>query len=385
MRSLIGRVASPLVRLFERRVVHGHRGVLGGGRSRALLSYLVVPLVFPFRRVGLSQFSNRGMARELPRALNELGLRVDIVDFRNQTWVPTRPYDLFIGHGGFNFARLRQAAGPSVPSICFATGIYWRDFNSNVTHRSHELAVRRGYFLAPERFCDSSEEEACQAADLIVCLGNATAAQTYARFGTVQALDNATYPVDWEVLRGKDHAESRRHFLFFSGPGNLHKGLDRLLESFAASGLHLYVCQDIEPRFAQLYRHELSQTNTIQSCGVIPARSRQFMELVRKCAWVILPTCAEGQPGSVIECMAHGLIPILPAAANIDLDGFGLLLPDCEPETISRVTEQAANMGVCEVQARSEGSQRAAATRYSVERFREAFKAAVVTTLNGRE
>jgi hypothetical protein len=385
MKSLAGRAASPLVRLFERRVIHGYRGFLGKGHGRALLSYLVVPLLFPFRRVGLRQFSNRGMARELPRALNELGLTVDIVDFRNQTWVPNRRYDLFIGHGGFNFAGLRRAVGPSVPSVCFATGIYWRDFNSNVTLRSHELAVRRGYFLPPERFCDSSEEEACRAADLIACLGNAAAAHTYARFGAVRALDNAAYPVEWEVLRGKDHAGSRRHFLFFSGPGNLHKGLDRLVESFAASGLHLHVCQDIEPRFGQLFRHELLQTNTIQSYGVISTRSRQFMELVRKCAWVILPTCAEGQPGSVIECMAHGLIPILPAAANMDLDGFGLLLPDCEPETISKVTERAANMTVQEVQARSEGSQRAAATRYSVERFRENFKAAVVTTLNGRE
>jgi hypothetical protein len=71
--------------------------------------------------------------------------------------------------------------------------------------------------------------------------------------------------------------------------------------------------------------------------GFLPMRSPRFRELARICNWTILPTCSEGQPGSVLECMAHGLIPILPDEANISLGNIGVRLPDCSPGTIRSI------------------------------------------------
>ena len=63
-------------------------------------------------------------------------------------------------------------------------------------------------------------------------------------------------------------------------------------------------------------------------------RSQKFTALATQCDWVISPTCAEGQPGAVLECMAHGLIPILSKEANIDIGTWGIPLPDCRIDTL---------------------------------------------------
>ena len=63
---------------------------------------------------------------------------------------------------------------------------------------------------------------------------------------------------------------------------------------------------------------------------------------MNRCNFVIHPTCAEGSPGSVIECMNQGLIPIVSREAAIDVDGFGILLDQCSIEEIVRVVRDVS-------------------------------------------
>jgi len=330
-------------------------------------------------------FSNHGIAQEIPHALNELGFAVDIVNYDNTSWLPLREYDLFIGHAGINFERISRRLEEVTPRIYFATGVYWRELNVQEARRLYELALRRGYLLPPDRFVRHNEEYANQIADGIICLGNQEAAKTYAPFRNVIAINNATYPIHWTGLKAKDFSEGRKHFLFFSGRGSIHKGLDRLLEAFMGIDAHLYVCQHMEPDFMRIYRHELTETPNIHLLGFMKMRSSEFERLAARCNWVILPTCAEGQPGSVIECMAYGLIPILPDAANIDLEDWGVRLPDADVGTIRSIVEQASQMPAEECGRRVEGVITATRNAYSVDNFRVSFKAAVSTILTTRE
>jgi glycosyltransferase involved in cell wall biosynthesis len=327
-------------------------------------------------------FSNRGIAQEIPRALNELGYVVDIVNFDNTSWRPVRPYDLFIGHGGVNFEQISRALPDSMCRIYFSTGIYWRELNIREARRLYELALRRGQLLPPDRFARYSEEFANQVADGIICLGNSGAAATYAQFRNVKSINNAAFPVTWEGWRTKDYAAGRTHFLFYSGRGNVHKGLDRLLEAFIDSDLHLHICQHMEPDFVRAFHQELTQHPNIHVHGFVKMRSQEFEHLASRCGWVILPTCAEGQPGSVLECMAHGLIPILPTEANIDLEHWGIELPDSEISTIRAIAASASSMPPEELARRVEWMLDSVHAKYSVENFRTGFREAVAAIVS---
>jgi len=293
----------------------------------ALLSYLVPPLLPSQDKRDTTTFSNAGIAQYIPRALNELGYRVDIVNYNNKKFVPDKKYDLFIGHGGINFETISKKLDPSCIQIYFSTGIYWKEWNRVEKERFDALKKRRGIVLQADRIIESDEEYANFRADGIICLGNEHAKETYNQFPHVLKVNNAVFPDSYSTLN-KDFESGRKNFLFFNGGGNVHKGLDLVLEVFSGLDLNLYVRQDIEPAFFKAYQKELTKCPNIHLVPYLKKPSTEFYALMDRCNFIISPTCAEGQPGSVIECMAHGLIPILSKEANIDTKDFGITLTE---------------------------------------------------------
>lgn len=367
-----------LYALLKRRTVRGYREYCMGTPSRrALVSYLVHPLLLPAKFRDPAQFSNQGLAREIPRALNELGFEVDIVDCTNQSWIPTRAYDLFIGHANFNFTRLVGLLSHRPVTVYFATGLYWREQNTRAAQRLFDIALSKGVLLPPERVSSPIEEEAHRLSDGTICLGNEAAAQTFAHLKNVISVCNAAYPLDGINLAEKDFEAGRKHFLFFSGLGNVHKGLDLLLQAFHDTDLHLHVGQHIQPEFARAFAAELSGNRNVHVHGYVKMRSPEFRKLAAMCNWVILPTCAEGQPGSVIECMAHGLIPILPVTANIDLEDWGYRIESLTVAAVRSVIVETSTASPDDCRRRAEKVLHATDTRYSPETFRRSFREAV--------
>ncbi|MGD0877002.1 MAG: glycosyltransferase [Anaerolineales bacterium] len=345
--------------------------------QKALVSYLVSPLLPAPEKRDKMVFSNLGMAQYIPRALNELGYEVDVVPWDDMEWLPQQHYDIYVGHGGINFEHISRSLPKETVRIYFSTGIYWREFNIREARRIYNLALRRGYLLTPDRAIQFSEEYANQTAEGIICLGNQNAIESYRQFPLVIGINNAVYHIDFNGLADKDFDRGRQHFLFFSGGGNIHKGLDLLLEAFAGTDLHLHICQTIDPAFAKIYKDELTQHTNIHIYGTIPMRSPSYEALAMQCNWVISATCAEGQPGATLECMGYGLIPVLSTSDNIDLEDFGIFLPLNNVADIRKVILRAAKMDVDDCEQRAILTAAAIREKYSPEKFNNNFKNAV--------
>lgn len=352
--------------------------------KRALVSYLVAPLLPVQAKRDHTIFSNLGIAQQIPRALNELGYEVDIVPWDDANWVPKRYYDIYIGHGGINFEHISRALPSETTQIYFSTGIYWREFNIREAQRIYDLALRQGYLLAPDRSIKFSEEFANQTADGIICLGNQNAVQSYRQFPLVIGINNAVYPLNSQGLCEKGFDHGRQHFLFFSGGGSLHKGLDLLLEAFAGTELHLHICQVIDPIFAEIYKTYLTQHSNIHLHGHTRMRSPEFEHLASLCNWTISATACEGQPGATLECMAYGLIPILPETANIDLKDFGILLPDTRIDEIRKTILYASQMSEKECKHLAQRTTSETREEYSPEKFTLQFKTAVQNIIEAK-
>lgn len=371
-----------------RRVVYDYNEYLGWGGDkrqqsqndvkRALLSYVVSPLLPPPNKRDRVNFSNAGIAQNIPRVLNELGYTVDIVNYNNVSFVPRKHYDLFIGHAGYNFEKIAKKLDPKIPKIYFSTGIYWKVYNYREQERLRALFQRRGVNLPPDRFITESEEYANEHADGIICLGNDSARETYKRFPKVLNLNNAVFPDEYDI-KFKDYEYGRTQFLFFNGPGNVHKGLDLLLDAFSALDQHLYVCQAIEPKFAVAYKKELNECSNIHVVGYLKKKTKEFCALMNKCNFVISLTCAEGQPGSIIECMAHGLIPILSKEANIEVKNFGVMFKENTVEEIIKVVNDVSHKPTKWYEERSRLVHNEISENYSEEKFILNMKNAIQT------
>jgi glycosyltransferase involved in cell wall biosynthesis len=180
--------------------------------------------------------------------------------------------------------------------------------------------------------------------DAVVCIGNRVTASTFdGHHSRVYACNGHASPEIRYV--DKDFDEARNHFLYLASWGQVHRGLDLLLEAFVSMPrVHLHVCGPFrkEKDFVRCYRRELFQTPNVHPVGWVSVSGPDFSDLCGKSAFVILPSCAEGQSGSVIACMHAGLIPIVSEGCGLDTDDFGIPIERCDVETVRRTVADAA-------------------------------------------
>lgn len=344
--------------------------------GRALLSYISHPFNLAPNHPDSFMFSNVGIARSIVRALNELGYIVDVVDYRDVDYTPRKHYDVFVGHSGYSFEKIARRLDVETVRIYFASTAYWRFHNEQEQLRLDDLQRRRGVQITPVRVL-SEEEWALENAHGIICIGNNRTRETYARFPLVYNVNNAAYLDDCFEPFHKDYSSARKNFLYFAGWGNIHKGLDLLLEVFPQVDAHLFICTPLEPEFVRVYQRELENTPNIHVLGWVPMRSPLFYDLVYKCAFNILPSCSEGGAGSVIEGMNHGIVPVISKMCGVDIGDCGITLENCSIEEITDAVRYLSNCSVDWIIDKAQMARKIATTDYTEDIFLENMREAI--------
>jgi len=146
---------------------------------------------------------------------------------------------------------------------------------------------------------------------------------------------------------------TKNNFLYFASSGNVLKGLDWLLEIFPRHPeLHLTICGDFlkEDDFLKCYSKELFATRNINPIGWVNLFSNSYKKIIANNTFIIHPSCAEGQPGSVLQCMQAGLIPIVTKNCGIDTEDFGFTLNEDSLEELEKLIKRVTNLSILELQ-----------------------------------
>lgn len=348
------------------RIVNYGNGYLKKKPKRALLSYLPEPIERSFKGQKTVRFSNDGIALAWPKVLNNLGYSVDIVNWDDTDFVPKEDYDLFIAHGAKNFEHIYKNLVDKPKTIYFSTGSYWKFHNQQEEGRFKDFKKRHGIDLPKDRYIEANEEFANKSADAIICLGNKDVKETYNKFKHVYNLPIGCFPDDHLKQHPKDFESNKFNFLFHAGGGNIHKGLDLAIDAFELlpDNYHLTIMTPMDKDFKKYYSNVLSKPK-YQLLGSLDLRSPEFYEALDNCNYVILPSCSEGSPGSVVECMMQGIIPIVSTEAHIDVGKFGIQLSNSLVGTIKQSLEKLATMPLGEIQKMSNRARHTALNDYS--------------------
>jgi hypothetical protein len=343
-------------------------------RRRALLVYLTEPFLLKETDPIFYWHQNFRQSRQIAAMLDEFGYQVDVADIRTRRFPASAAYNLLISHNG-QLGESSRLLCPRGQRIYLSTGMGHRIHNYNIRRRYAELAGRRGRLLQVRQLNEEQMPFLVEA-NAIVGFGNELTRATWREefSGPIWSFPNYAFRETEYIHRETDFNEINRNFLFFASWSQVGKGLDLLLEVFAKHpNLHLYICSAFkkEADFCRCYRQELFATPNIHPVGMVRAHSEEFYRIVRQCTFVILPTAAESQVGSVLQCMAAGLIPLVSKEAGIDVEDFGIDLKGCRIAEIDAAVNQATASHVGELRERSAKARLACETIYSEDAFKK--------------
>ena len=340
-------------------------------RRRCLLLYLSLPFTRPPDHPSFLTHQNLGQAKSMARALGEAGYVVDVADVHTPR-VPQAsvPYDLVVTHHP-SLSPIGHVVGPSTTVVYLASGMQHAEHNRLVRQRRESLEQRRQCRMPPFAVNDETMS-VLPRASVIAGFGNHVTMGTWALSFEGPRLPFDNYGFEWIRPAGGALPDRACHFLFFGSVDQVRKGLDLLLEVFPKHpGLYLHVAGHYarEPAFCACYDRELHRTPNIHLHGVIGIGTPDWDALIRQCAFAILPTCSEGQAGSVVQAMHAGLVPVVTPAAGIDVESFGILLPENPLPSLDETLERVAALPPSELARLRDATLTAAHSVYSETAF----------------
>lgn len=287
-------------------------------RGHALLAYRLKPfLLRPGEPVPASH-TNFAETVLMAEVLCELGFEVDVIDFENEIFVPSKCYNLLVSNR-MPFSRYAGLVGEKCVKLAHLDVSHWLFNNSSALARCCEVREKRGVALNSYRHIE--ENRAIEDCDSAVMLGNAFTAATYNYSG--KSVRTIPVPVVHTYSKPeKDYDRIRKNFLWFGSRGFVQKGLDLVLEAFRdMPDYNLTVCGPIdrEKDFEAAFHRELYETKNIKTAGWVDVRSEQFRYLAGNHIGLVYPSCAEGQAGAVVVCMHAGMVPIASVQSGVDL------------------------------------------------------------------
>ena len=322
---------------------------------RALLLYSPVSFLYSSNHPWYKRDTLYEQNRYIAKRLHKKGYVVDVVEHTDPNFFPRHHYDLVIDHS-WNHQKVWNTQLRK-PRILMHIPTSFPAFqNSQEMRRIAAVRERMGKTLNPKRQVEPFVPELDET---ILLLGNAFTACTYPEKIQARIRLVPNYPHDhlFALKRHQVNENSRRCFLFLGGTlGAIHKGLDLLIEAFAEEpDLSLYICgkHHLEEDFEAVYGPIIRSQAKINQVGWLTVGDPTYQALVEKCCFVILASCSEGMPGSVLSGMANGLIPVVSRESGIDIGNWGFEIPD-DIEGIRQVIRCCSETDVEELRERSE-------------------------------
>ncbi len=356
--------------------------------GRALGNVLISFIIDPFLANSEEEISKNHQhdweSFQMARTFVNFGYAVDIISFQNDTFVPKKKYCFFVAA-----RKNMQRLGPLLNKDC--TKIAHLDIAHILFHNAAEaqrllaLKERRGVTLRPRRFNMPSFD--LEYSDCATVNGNEWVKSTFAYAKKPLYSIPSSSPISY-CPDGKNFEDCRRRYLFLSSQGMVHKGLDLVLEAFAAMPeYHVTLCAPVgkETDFVEAYSHELYSVPNIETIGWVDISSEQFLTIARHCVALIYPSCSEGQAGSVVTALTAGLIPIASYQSGVDIKPeFGVTLRMCSIEEIQESVRRISSLAEEELKRMARRAWEFGTTNHSRERMAKEYRKVIGKLIQAR-
>ena len=282
---------------------------------------------------------------QIIKVLTDMNFCIDVCDCANKEVIyemPENYYDYIFGLGDmFRYALSRN---PDALSILYMTeNPYYISYRYEM-ERIQYFYERTGKKTALCRTGKFYHEDDEKQADAVICVGE----KKY--FDHLQCKVMRVFPSAFKnrFLENPSEGRKKTNFLVLGVHGFVHKGNDLLIEVFRKhKEWNLYMCGTNIKGECKKLGYEL--TDNIIDCGFVNTASEDFADLLRKCAYVLLPSCSEGMSTGLMTCMMHGIVPVTMRGTGMDeLCDYCLFFDDYKIEAVEKKLSEVTEMGADE-------------------------------------
>jgi glycosyltransferase involved in cell wall biosynthesis len=181
-----------------------------------------------------------------------------------------------------------------------------------------------------------------------------------------------------EIDVEKDFTSSKTKFLWLNSHGALLKGLDVVIDAFTRlPGLELHICADLErdAKFRDTISAQLSKASNIKCVGWVDVEGDEFKKLTSECAWVVSTSISEGGGGSVLNCMAKGLIPVVTKTVSLTLpQNTGFYLEDNNAHALADLLDSITRLEDSQLKKMAFNSYEFVSSNHTIGNFKAKYK-----------
>jgi len=278
-------------------------------------------------------------------SLNLNGYRVDLVDREYCGLIPEKQYGIFIGlaagNSGVLFNKIAEKLTNTI-IIPLCLGPYPSISNKMINSRYNYFYERNNLNdplvkdSIPMRIITKIDfDKTVKISDLLLVIG------------TKKTFSNETYlklekPIfDYVPLIKKraftlDSKKSLNNFICFAGNGFIVKGVDLVVDIFLDLphlNLEIYGPNN-DSLFFKYYSEKIKNSPNIKYRGFIDVKSKEFENVCNRNSFQIFLSCSEGMATSVLTCIRYGIVPIVTYETSIDVDQFGYMVKEDDPQKI---------------------------------------------------
>ena len=313
-------------------------------KKRAIL-YYKYSTNFTNSKIGTTEY----YSLELAKTINKAGYLVTIVD-RTTKFKIQNHYDIFFGAfntGGFKyFNYILNQIKKKTKVVGISTGANPIIMKKEFQKREGMFEKRNGIRLKNiSRFSSLNFNKINDKLDYLIYFGYRNGFVDNSYPNVKKKIDLQTCISDKIILKPSEFKIKKQlnNFIFYSGDGYLHKGLDLLIEFFIKNPKYnLYICsQAYEKKFLDFYNIKKFQNIIFE--GNVKEDSKKAKEIFSKCAFIISMNCSGGSSASIAVGRRYGLIPI--AFINEDLNTkYSIIIKKENIKSIKDAVEKVTKM-----------------------------------------
>lgn len=353
---------------------------------------IILYIVHPFLNF-TNTHTNGQIAISMAKVLSEQRYNVDVAQYNTLYPVNLNKYDLILGFGDkFDKFLIRNQNNDNTKEIItigLLTGASPYFSNMAELQRLNYFEKRNHQKLMLHRQVGVTgglmDLRALQNLTCAICTGNDWTVRTWNMM-----IDNV-YKItatgfSFITLKDIDRniEQAKKNFLWFSGAGMLHKGLDLCIEAFRnVPELHLYVAGVMDSDFENFYKEDFLRPN-IHYCGFVNVATDAYKELCEKCLFSIFPSSSEGGATSVLTTMFTGMIPVVTREASVDIEDWGIEIETIDVDYIIELVNNLSKMPSEELKERSNAAYEYAMANHTVERFQQDFRTIIERIIGER-